>query len=164
MVEDRDGPVLFHCSNSSRILGYSGLRCTFEKYMWALHRLEDMLPVWPGTLECQAASCDRNTISLLDSITRDVTKSHHPTTQPITSESKPAARACHNIIVKCEASTSSQHIKYPWNEQMPDDREGYQLLMQPYVPEWDQVGQWRCLMVDRALFCIFIHPGSCTLA
>ncbi|KAG1890720.1 uncharacterized protein F5891DRAFT_1197804 [Suillus fuscotomentosus] len=160
----REGPVSFRRSNSSRILAYSGLRCTFEKYMWALHRLEDVLPVWPGTLECRAASHDRNAISLLDSIARDVTKSHRPTTQLINPESKPAARACQHVVVKREASASSQHIKYPWNEEMPADQEGYQLLMQPYVPEWDQVGQWRCLLIDRALFCIFIHPGSYTLS
>jgi hypothetical protein len=163
MVEDRDGPVSFRRSNSSRILGYSGLRCTFEKYIWALRRLEDVLPVWPGTFECRAASCDRNAISLLDSIARDVTKSHRPTTLLITPESKSAALApC--VVVKREASASSQHVEYPWNGKMPDDPEGYQLLMQPYVPEWDQVGQWRCLLVDRALFCIFIHPGSYMLA
>ncbi|KAG2057191.1 hypothetical protein BDR06DRAFT_1037468 [Suillus hirtellus] len=102
------------------------------------HRLEDVLPVWPGTLECRAASHDRNTISLLDSIAQDITKSHRPTTQLITPESKPAACACQHVVVKHEASTSSQHIKYPWNEEMPTDQEGYQLLMQPYVPEWDQ--------------------------
>jgi hypothetical protein len=165
MVEDRECPVSFRRSNSSRILGYSSLRCTFEKYMWALHRLEDVIPVWPGTLECRAASRDRNAISLLDSIARDVTKSHRPTTQLITPESKPDARACRHVVVKREASASSRHIEYPWNEKMkiPDDPEECQLLMQPYVPAWDKVGQWRCLMVDRALFCIFINPGSSML-
>ncbi|KAG1759658.1 hypothetical protein EDD22DRAFT_849099 [Suillus occidentalis] len=102
------------------------------------HRLEDMLPVWPGTFECWAASCDCNNISLLDSIAQDVTKSHRPTTLLITPESKSAALdPC--VVVKREASASSQHIEYPWNGKMPDDPEGYQLLMQPYVPEWDQV-------------------------
>jgi hypothetical protein len=126
-----------------------------------------MLPVWPGTLECRVASHDRNVISLLDSIARDVTKSHRPTTQLIIPGSKPTACAHHDVVVKREASASSQHIKYPWNGKTPKDLKKYgeyQLLMQPYVPEWDQVGQWRCLMVDRALFCIFIHPGSRMLA
>ncbi|KAG1853974.1 hypothetical protein F4604DRAFT_1686166 [Suillus subluteus] len=129
--------------------------------------LEGVLPVWPGTLECRAASHDYNTIDLLDSIAKDITKSHRPTTQIITPGTKPGPHLNNLAVVKHEASSSRHLIKYPWNKKMPSSTEKhgeYRLLMQLYVLEWDQVGQWRCLMVNQALFCIFIHPGSSTLA
>ncbi|KAG2060476.1 hypothetical protein BDR06DRAFT_947813 [Suillus hirtellus] len=110
--------------------------------MWALHRLEGVLPVWPGILECWAASHDYNAITLLDP-----------------QIPKP-------VVLKHEASVSRQFIKYLMKQKMLDEVKEcgeYQLFMQLYVPEWDEVGQWCCLMVNQALFCIFIHPGSSRL-
>ncbi|KAG1847738.1 hypothetical protein F4604DRAFT_1687984 [Suillus subluteus] len=55
---------------------------------------------------------------------------------------------------KHEASTSRLFIKYPGKQKMLDEagKHGeYQLFKQSYVPEWDKVGQWRCLMVNLAL-------------
>jgi hypothetical protein len=167
-VEDREAPVLFRHSDSSRDQGDSTLCCTFEKYIRALRRLEGVLPVWPGILECRAASHDCNTIGLLDSIARDVTKSHRPITQLLTPETFSGLHEHRSVVVKREASATRQHLKYSRNKKMkmPTNLEkhgDYRLFMQPYVEEWDQIGQWRCLMVDQAVFCIFLHPGSSTL-
>ncbi|KAG2335363.1 hypothetical protein BDR05DRAFT_559914 [Suillus weaverae] len=159
--------MLFRPPGSSRAWGDVALCCTFEKYVWALRRLEGVLPVWPGTLECRAASHDCNTIELLDSIALDVTKSHRPTTQLITPGEKPGARGYQPVVVKREASASRHLTKYPLNKKILSNTEKhgeYRLFTQPYVLEWDLVGQWRCLMVNQALFCIFNHPGSSKLA
>jgi hypothetical protein len=71
-------------------------------------------------------------------------------------------------VLKQEGNTSRQHIKYPWNRKIPpnvkDKKRDFDLYVQPYVPEWDQVSQWHCIMVNGALFCTFVHPGSYTLA
>lgn len=134
--------------------------------MSALRRLEGVLPVWPGILECRAASHDYNAITLLDSIARDVTQSHRPTTELITSGTRLDPQIPKPVVLKREASASRQFIKYPGKQKMLDEAKEcgeYRLFMQPYVPEWDKVGQWRCLMVNQALFCIFIHPGSSRL-
>ncbi|KAG1817622.1 uncharacterized protein BJ212DRAFT_1480177 [Suillus subaureus] len=152
----REAPVLFHLSSSLRDRGDSTLCCTFEKYIWALHRLEGMLPLWPGILECWAASHDHNAISLLDSIARDGTQTHRPTTQLIIPGTKFDPHITEPVVVKHESSASRLFIKYPGKQKMLDEAEKhgeFQLFKQSYVPEW-----------DKALFCIFIHPGSSMLA
>jgi hypothetical protein len=157
---------LFRPTGSSSDREDATLCCTFEKYVWGLRRLEGVLPVWPGTLECRAASHDYNAITLLDSIARDVTQSHRITTELITPETKLHPKMTNHVVIKRESSASRQFIKYPGKQKMLDEAKEcgeYRLFMQPYVPEWDEVGQWRCLMVNQALFCIFIHPGSSTL-
>ena len=167
LVKDREAPVLFRPSSSSMDQTNSTLHCTFEKYIWALRRLEGVLPLWPGTLECRVASHDHNAIMLLDSIAQDITKSYRPSTQLIIPGTRPNPSDPKHMVVKREASASRQSIKYPWNQKMFDEAEKlgeYRLFMQPYVPEWDKVGQWRCLMVNQVIFCIFNHPGSSTLA
>ncbi|KAG2090488.1 uncharacterized protein F5147DRAFT_658155 [Suillus discolor] len=113
--------------------------------MWAFRRLEGVLLMWLGLLECQAASHDYNTIMLLDSVTRDATKSHWTGLNP--SDPK-------HMVVKREASASRQFIKYPWNQKMFDEAE----------KQWNEVGQWHCFMVNQVIFCIFNHPGSSMLA
>ncbi|KAG1860110.1 hypothetical protein F4604DRAFT_1684485 [Suillus subluteus] len=118
------------------------------------YRLEGVLLLWPGILECQAASHDHNAISLLDSIAWDGTQTHHPTTQLIIPETKFDPRITEPVVVKHEASTSRLFIKYPGKQKMLDEagKHGeYRLFKQSYVPEWDKVGQWRCLMVNQAL-------------
>ncbi|KAG1771566.1 hypothetical protein EV702DRAFT_1201881 [Suillus placidus] len=153
----REAPMLFRPPGSSRARGDVTLCCTFEKYVWALRRLEGVLPVWPGTLECRAASHDCNTIDLLDSIALDITKSHRPMTQLITPGEMPGARGYQPVVVKREASASRHLAKYPLNKKIlstDTEKHGeYRLFTQPYVLEW-----------DLALFCIFIHPGSSKLA
>ncbi|KAG2362862.1 hypothetical protein BDR07DRAFT_1405696 [Suillus spraguei] len=166
---DSEAPVLFRQSDSSRDQEDSTVCCTFERYVRLLRRLEAVLPVWPGVLECRVASYERNIINLLDSIARDITQTHRPKTQVVNSKTNLHLHYPERMVVKREGSASRRLIKYTSDRKQLDEamkygNGGHQLFMQPYVPEWDEVGQWRCLMVGMALFCIFIHPGSYTLA
>ncbi|KAG2125011.1 hypothetical protein BD769DRAFT_1388641 [Suillus cothurnatus] len=130
----REAPVLFRPTGSSSDREDATLCCTFEKYVWGLRRLEGVLPVWPGTLECRAASHDYNAITLLDSIARDVTQSHRITTELITPETKLHPKMTNHVVIKRESSASRQFIKYPGKQKMLDEAKEcgeYRLFMQP---------------------------------
>lgn len=133
---------------------------TFEEYTAALKKLEQIIPVWPSSSECRAASYDYNIITLLDSIARDITKSHRPTTKVIDE----VGQNCFGInkkVLKREGRQSRANIKNPWNSNPPQQEPkcgDYRWLVQSWVPEWDRVGQWRCLMVNQTVFHIINDP------
>ena len=139
--------------------------CTLDQYISALKRLEKILPVWPGLTESLIASHDYNAIMLYDCIALEFTKTSRPITRVL------SAKEDHNLpqALKREGSRSNDHMRIPWDRKMPGDLEvigGYRWMIQSYVPEWRQVGQWRCIMVDMAP-CYIIHdharnPGSVT--
>jgi hypothetical protein len=135
---------------------------TFDEYITALKKLEQIIPVWPGSSECWAASYDYNIITVLDSIARDITKSHRPITKLI-NEVGQRCRGINKKVLKREGRQSRASIKIPWNGNPPQQVSecgNYRWLVQSWVPEWDRVGQWRCLMVNQTVFHIINDPAG----
>ncbi|KAG1770819.1 hypothetical protein EV702DRAFT_1202293 [Suillus placidus] len=134
----REAPVRFRSPSSSR--NANDMWSTFDEYTAALKKLEQIIPVWPGSSECRAASCDYNIITLLDSIARDVTKSHRPTTKVI-DEVGQSCRGIDKKVLKREGRQSRASIKNPWNGNPPQQEPkcgDYRWLVQSWVPEWDR--------------------------
>ncbi|KAG2070473.1 hypothetical protein BDR04DRAFT_1118338 [Suillus decipiens] len=156
---------------------FDKLQLAMQKFatMWGgldltkIDRLEAILPVWLGILESRVASHEYNNIALLDSVAWDITHTHWPMTQLVTLETKLHLYYTEHMVVKHEDSTSRQFMKYTTKQKHVNEAKKYgngdhHLFMQPYVPEWDKVGQWHCFMVGGGLLCIFTHPGSYMLA
>lgn len=105
------------------------------------------------------ASLDSNAITLYDSIAMDVTQTSRPITQVLLAKEHPHKPP---QVLKREGSRSNNHMVIPWDGKMPRDLKvigGYRWMIQTYVSEWFQVGQWRCIMVDMAPYYI-IHDRA----
>ncbi|KAG9310614.1 hypothetical protein JVU11DRAFT_9181 [Chiua virens] len=119
-----------------------------DKYVKGIQNLEKVVTVWPSSQEMLQLR-ELDTITMLDEIARVETKTIRPWSSLLPPNSpdmplvlKREERSCgKNTIVKtCDRNRIRSILR-------KKDRSPYRWYCQEWIPEWTEVGQWRCIIV-----------------